>query len=105
MIPEETIQEVIALLVEVALPRRIILFGSYARGDAREGSDLDFLVIKDAVRNRRAETVQLLRALEPTEVAADILVASVELFETWKDVPGTVLFEVSREGKVVYEAA
>ena len=105
MIPEETIQEVIALLVEVASPRRIILFGSYARGDARESSDLDFLVIKDVVSNRRAEIVQLLRALEPTEVAADILVASVELFETWKDVPGTVLFEVSREGKVVYEAA
>jgi predicted nucleotidyltransferase len=105
MIPEETIQEVVALLVEVASPRRIILFGSYARGDAREGSDLDFLVIKDVVSNRRAEIVQLLRALEPAEVHADILVASVELFETWKDVPGTVLFEVSREGKVVYEAA
>ncbi len=105
MIPEETIQEVVALLVEVASPRRIILFGSYARGDARESSDLDFLVIKDVVSNRRAEIVQLLRALEPAEVAADILVASVELFETWKDVPGTVLFEVSREGKVVYEAA
>ena len=43
MISEERIQEAVRLLREAASPVKIILFGSYARGDISEDSDLDFL--------------------------------------------------------------
>ena len=33
-----------------SVPSKIILFGSYARGDARHDSDVDFLVVESAVR-------------------------------------------------------
>jgi predicted nucleotidyltransferase len=46
MISEKTIQEAVELLRKAANPVRIILFGSYARGDITEESDLDFLVIE-----------------------------------------------------------
>ena len=52
-----------ALLDAAASPARVILFGSYARGDARDGSDLDFLVIESEVNDRAAESVRLRRAL------------------------------------------
>ena len=42
---------------------QIYLFGSQARGDADEGSDIDFLVIESEVPNRAAEMVRLRRAL------------------------------------------
>ncbi len=47
MISEEIIEEAINRLIKAAKPRMIYLFGSYARGDARKQSDLDFLVIEE----------------------------------------------------------
>jgi predicted nucleotidyltransferase len=44
-------------------PVRVILFGSHARGDARVGSNLDFLVIEPDVPDRHAEMVRLRSAL------------------------------------------
>ena len=53
MIFENTIAQAVATLVAAANPQRIVLFWSYARGDADEGSDLDLLVVKGQVTNRR----------------------------------------------------
>ena len=105
IITEEMLRKAVELLVRAASPRKIILFGSYAAGRAREDSDLDFVVIEDYVEDRRAEIVRLLRVLEPHEIPADIFVASGEFYDRWKGVPGTMLYEVARTGKVVYEAA
>jgi len=46
MINNSAIREAVWLLKEAASPAKIILFGSYARGEAHEDSDLDFLVIE-----------------------------------------------------------
>jgi uncharacterized protein len=104
MISEETIQRAVELLRGAASPSRIILFGSYARGDARENSDLDFLVIQPVVTARRREMVRLSDVLRPLRVPADVLVASERVFEEWRNVPGTVLYEANKEGKVVYSS-
>lgn len=45
VISEDTIAQAVATLVAAANPKRIVLFGSYARGDADEGSDLDLMVV------------------------------------------------------------
>ncbi len=91
-------------LLKKALPEAtIVLFGSHARGEAHQDSDLDFLIIKPIVLNRRKEIVQLLRLFEPYEIPVDIFVVTHTFFETWKNVPGTMLYEANREGKIVYE--
>ena len=55
MISQKTIQEAIKLLKKAANPVKIILFGSYARGDITEDRDLDFLIIEKEVKARRTE--------------------------------------------------
>jgi predicted nucleotidyltransferase len=105
MTREETLEKAVRILVETATPRRIILFGSEARGEAEAASDFDFIVIESTVENRRAEIVRLLAALEPYGIPADIFVASEEFFETWSLIPGNLLHEAKKEGRVVYEAA
>jgi predicted nucleotidyltransferase len=82
--------------------RRIVLFGSHARDDAREDSDLDFLVIEPLVEDRAREMVRLRRRLRPLRIPTDILVYSTEEVARWGEQPGSALYRALREGTVVY---
>lgn len=104
MISEDTIHRAVARLLEVASPRKIFLFGSYARGDAREHSDLDFLVVEPEVKSRRKEMVRLHDALRHMRIPVDIVVAGESAFEKWSDVPGTVFHEAKTKGRLCYES-
>ncbi len=105
MLSQATIQEAIARLAEAAQPIKIILFGSYARGEARENSDLDFLVVQREVKSRRREMVRLHDVLRPMHIPVDVLVISEALFTEWADTPGTVLYRAQHEGRLVYEVS
>jgi predicted nucleotidyltransferase len=74
MVPPETINAAVHILVEAAAPARIVMFGSHARGDAQEDSDLDLLVIEPRVENRAREMVRRRRLLRPLRIPVDILV-------------------------------
>ena len=103
MIQESTIQKAVDLLKEAANPVKIILFGSYARGEPKKDSDLDFLVIEKELKARRMEMVRLNRVLRPLRIPVDILVMSEAQVNDWGHLPGTVLYEALLEGRVVYE--
>ena len=104
MIDQTMLDKATELLRETAHPQQIILFGSHARNDAREDSDVDILVIEKEVGNRVAEMVRLTRALSPLRIPVDLLVVSRETFDYWADTPGNVYYHARSEGKVVYEA-
>jgi predicted nucleotidyltransferase len=95
------IREAAALLAAASQPSRVVLFGSYARGDAREGSDVDFLVIEPVVRDRHAEMVRLRDVLRPLRIPVDVLVVSEAAYEQWSGVPGTVAHAAASEGRDV----
>ncbi len=105
MIDREIVQKAVDLLLQACRPSRIILFGSVARGDSDEGSDLDLLVVLPEVHERRTEMVRLLEVLRPLHVPVDVLVYSEEYVEEWGHLPGTALYEALHEGRVVYDAA
>lgn len=77
----------------------VILFGSRARGVAREGSDLDLLVIEPEVADRAAETVRLSTLLGRRLIPADVVVMSRANFEHQRDVPNTLAWRAVRQGK------
>lgn len=105
MISRASIQQVVTLLAGEAGVKQIILFGSHARGSAREDSDLDLLVVEDHVVSRRGEMVRLRAVLRPLRIPVDVLVTDTQQFEAWKDQPGTALYDAAREGRVLYERA
>jgi len=93
------------LLIEAAKPKRIIMFGSQARGEASEDSDLDVMVVEEGVSDRIGEMVRLNRLLRSLDIPVDLLVVSAAKFKYWCDTPGNVYFEAATEGEVLYEAA
>lgn len=86
-------------------PERIIVFGSYARGEANEQSDIDFLVVMPDGTDRRQTAIAMLNALGGLGVAKDVVVTTPDEIARRGDVIGTVLRPALREGKVVYERA
>ncbi len=84
-------------------PDRIILFGSYARGDAQPGSDLDLLIVLPSIENKRRSAVQIGEALSDLPISKDIVVTTTEEISTRGNVIGSVLRPALREGIPVYE--
>ena len=100
----EKMQAAIERLVTAAQPTRIILFGSRARGDADDRSDVDLLVIKPRVENRYEELVALDRSLAGILMPVDILLVSEAEFEERAEQPGTVERAARKEGRVLHAA-
>lgn len=100
----EKLQAAIARFVAIARPTKIVLFGSQARGDADDHSDVDLLVIKPHVVDRYEELVELDRSLAGILMPVDILLVSEAEFEERANQPGTVERAASQEGRVLYAA-
>ena len=101
----QSIERAVQLLREAAPDATIVLFGSHARGDARADSDVDLLVVQPRVRSRHREMVRLTDVLRPLRMRVDLLVVSRRTFREWAEVPGTVIHQIAKEGKVLYAAA
>ena len=105
MVNDELIERAGRILADAAeSPARVIVFGSHARGDARDGSDLDFLVIEHQVSNRAVEMVRLRDALPALEVPVDVIVVSEEHAAKWAAVKGTMIQVALDEGRLVAQS-
>lgn len=85
-------------------PARVIVFGSVARGEEQDSSDLDLLVLLDEVTaDDRRRLMGRIRGAIGAPIPIDVLVAGVAEFEADKDVNGSPYYWPAREGHVVYE--
>ena len=106
-VTETLLQQMVDAIVAEVNPDQVILFGSRARGDARENSDVDFVVLESEPfgegRTKHGEEVRLYSTLSKFGVPTDILVYSHEDVEYWRDSLNNVLARALREGRVLYE--
>ena len=109
MVPvtDELLDGMVRAIVAEADPERVILFGSRARGEAHDRSDVDLVVVEaepfGAGRSRVEEATRLYRATSGFLVNKDILVFTLAEMEYWRDSLNHVLARAVREGKVLYE--
>lgn len=102
-IPQKAIDAVILQIAEKFHPQKIILFGSYARGNPRPESDLDLLVILDAPPQERRLSLTI-RQFLGVMFGLDLIVhspASLRQRLEWGD---SFLQEIIQTGKVMYES-
>lgn len=96
------IKKAVEILRKEAPDSTVILFGSHARGQAANDSDMDFLVIEPTVKSARKEMSRLRKALLPIPGSIDILVTSRTLFDKWSQFPGTIYYEAAKEGRIYH---
>ncbi len=91
-------------IVRFCDPRRVILFGSLARGEEGSDSDIDLMVVLDHLDP--ADRVPLMGAIRQAISARapiDVFVTDVQQFERWKDIVGSVHYWPAHDGEIVYE--
>lgn len=107
-VSDEMIDRMTQRIVREVNPQRILLFGSWARGEANEHSDVDLLVVEREPfgqnRSRRQEAARIWRCLSEFRIPTDILVYSVGEIDLWKDSSYHVVGRALKEGKVLYES-
>ncbi len=84
-------------------PIQIWLFGSRARGDADEWSDVDLLVVLEPDTDRRACRMEVSRLEAKTGIRSDVLFTNADHIVRRGRVGGTVLNNALEEGLLVYE--
>ena len=102
---DEALREIVERIVNGFSPRKIILFGSRARGTAAAESDVDLLVVTDRPGSRRQQAIAIDLALADIRVAKDVLVVGMEELERDRDVVGTIAYPAWHEGIVLYDRA
>jgi predicted nucleotidyltransferase len=87
-------------------PRRVILFGSAARGEAGPDSDIDLVVVvDDDVPAERLHWRALYEARRGFPGAVDLIPCRDSVFRERADIVGSLPWIAITEGVVVYERA
>lgn len=107
-ITDDAIARLVADIVREVAPEAVYLFGSRARGEARDDSDVDLLVIEREPfgegRSRRRELARLWQLVAKHRLPADVLLYSRAEVEDWRSTPGHVIARALDEGKALYAA-
>src|SRR5437879_5135616 len=88
--------EAVERLVREFRPLKVFLFGSRARGDACDRSDLDLLVVLPSVDDRFETALALKRALGRLPVDAEVFVATPEEIARAGNSVGSFVYPVLR---------
>ncbi len=102
-----TIQEFIHFVLEKIIsfytPEKVYLFGSQARGDANEDSDIDFLIVNNSNEPKRQRALKFRKTLRGNYLyPVDILVYTPTEFQSEQNIKGTIAYHVSKEGTLLY---
>jgi len=100
---QSEVATIVERIAEAVQPLQIWLFGSRARGDQHEHSDVDLLLVLDGAADRRACRGKAYGQLEGLKLSADIIVVTAEQVVQRGRVAGTLLNNALEEGKLVYE--
>jgi len=99
------LDELIRRILQVVQLKRLILFGSAARGEMNPESDIDVLVVMPDGIHRRRTAQTIYRSLTGLGVSKDILVVTETDVKEHGENTSLALYPALREGKELYHAA
>ncbi|OGI05922.1 MAG: hypothetical protein A2Y40_07760 [Candidatus Margulisbacteria bacterium GWF2_35_9] len=101
MLSKKRIERIINIISNKFNPKNIWLFGSYARGNPTEDSDVDILIVDDQNRDKRQLNIDIQSEFFPRDFSMDLLVVDEKELEYKKN---NFIFwkEIIENGKQVY---
>jgi len=98
------IQELVEKIKREYQPEKIILFGSYAKGEPDRDSDLDFFIVKETQERPIDREVKVAEIVSDPGclVPFDPLVLTPKELEERVEMGDQFILEILREGEVLY---
>lgn len=106
MIKEENneLEKAIVAINESLKSDKIYLFGSFARGNPNEESDLDLCIISSNLKGRKIEALRKIRysLAEKVEMPVDLLLYTSREFSERAKISSTFEYKILNEGVLVH---
>jgi len=98
------IDKIITIIQSVASPEQVILFGSYARGNYTEKSDIDLLIVKKDLKNGNSIIDSIYRALyeNKIKIPVDLLVIDYNRYLDLNNKIGYIYKTIKEQGRIIY---
>jgi predicted nucleotidyltransferase len=98
------IDKIIPIIVSLTSPDQIILFGSYARGDNTEKSDIDLLIIKKNLKNglNIIDSIYMAFYKNKIMIPVDLLTIDYNKYIKLNSKIGYIYKTIKEQGKVLY---
>ncbi|HMN41679.1 MAG TPA: nucleotidyltransferase domain-containing protein [Phycisphaerales bacterium] len=101
--PQPPIQDILATIVAAFSPRRVVLFGSRARGTARPDSDVDLLIVMETPLPFYERIRSVLRLFGVRPWSMDVIVLTPDEAAAQRTQRNSIIARAEREGEVLYE--
>jgi predicted nucleotidyltransferase len=98
------IDKIISIIVSSVDPDQIVLFGSYARNENNNRSDIDLLVLKKNLTDAKTLTDNLYMSFfdNKIKIPIDLILIDFDKYNNLKNEIGYVYKTISEEGKLIY---
>lgn len=104
MLSPSRLDEAVSRIVAALHPRRVMVFGSHARGEAGRDSDLDLFIEMESELTPPERAVRVGRLFPRRDWPLDVVVYTPAEVARLRGVGGTLLETIEREGRLVYDA-
>jgi predicted nucleotidyltransferase len=101
----EKVDLAVQTAIEIARPSRVFVFGSWARGEATDLSDLDLAVLIPEERTSEIPELrrQISQRLGPIRMSVDLILVTEEYFAKFRSSINSIYYKIANQGKLIYE--
>jgi len=99
------IDKIVSIIISIASPDQIVLFGSYARGNNTEKSDIDLLITKKELKNSLdiMDSIYMAFYENKIKIPVDLLAIDFNRYNEINNEIGYIYKTIKEQGKVLYE--
>lgn len=101
---KKILPEIVKRLISFEGVQKIIVFGSIIEKKQTPDSDLDLIIVKESIKDRYRDMVDMRKSLRGLEIPIDVLVIDELDFNKRILSPSNAYYWANKSGKVIYDS-